>query len=483
MTLQPLFLMTACLMAGLAGGCAPNVALTQAQTALPARFEVAPASPQVAPELALDRWWAGFDDPQLSSLIDTALKSSTTARLAYARLSAARASRSVTRAGTLPSGNLSATATEQGTRHVSGTGVTAPGNDTYQATFYPIWELDLFGRLAAQREQADADYAASRFDFHAARLALAADVATALFSARGAAIDLATARERLAIAQGLARTGRIGFERGLTSGQDNARLESDLATARAEMVRLEAELQAAKRSLLILVGTPDAPTDSLPIEAALAPPPRLPAVTPGELLARRPDVLSAELALRSAALGVRLSRLALFPRFNIQPGLGLTATTGAGAGITGIWSLAAGLTVPILDRTRLMAQLRLGQAQGEQAVVSYEKAVQTAFGEAENALVRLAAGHRRMADLEGAETQSRNAYDLARRGYAAGLTDLTTLLQSEQTWLAARTARDQGRLSLLTGTVSAVRALGGGWDAQDAAAHNASGPMPGGANP
>ncbi|TCM20904.1 NodT family efflux transporter outer membrane factor (OMF) lipoprotein [Novosphingobium sp. PhB165] len=448
-------------------GCAPQVHLPQADTALPPAFEANAAPAGTLPEASLDRWWESFRDPQLSGLIDTALARSTTARLAYARLSEARATRSVNRASTLPTGSLSATATEQGTRRVWGQGANAPGDDSYQATFYPSWEIDLFGRLSAIRQQADVQYASSTLDWHGARLALAADVATTLFQARGTAIDLGTARERLKISTDLARSAQLGEARGLTSGQDAARLDADLASASAEVTRLEAELQAAKRSLLILVGTPNAPTDSLPIEARLDDAPTLPAVTPGLLLARRPDVLSAGLAVESAALGVRVNRLALFPRFDIQPGLALSATTGPVGGATGLWSLAAGLTVPLLDRTRLMAQLRVSEAQGQQAVVSYEQTVQNAYGEAENALVRLTANRNRIADLERAEARSRAAYDSALRGYRAGLTDLTTVLQSEQTWLQARAARDQGRLALLTGTVSTVRALGGGWDAQN----------------
>lgn len=447
----------------LAAGCAPSVHLPAAGTALPAAFE-ASAAAGVDP-ISLDHWWTSFDDAQLNALVQTALERSTTARLAFARLQEARATRSVARAGTLPTGTLSATATEQGTRRLWGQGTSVAGGDNYAVNFYPSWELDLFGRLSATRERADVQFGSSTLDYHAARLALAADVATTLFQARSAAIDLATARERLTIATDLARTARLGEAHGLTSGQDRARLESDVASASAEETRLTAELQASKRSLLILTGNPDGATADLSIEPALGAAPALPDVTPGLLLVRRPDVLSAGLAVEAASLGVQIDRLALFPKFDINPGVGLTATTGAAGGGTGLWSIAAGLTVPILDRTRLMAQLRVTEAQGRGAVISYEQTVQNAFGESENALVRLSANRRRIGQLESAEFEARRAYDIGIKGYRAGLTDLTTVVQSEQSWLQARAARDAGRLALLVGTVTAVRALGGGWDA------------------
>ncbi|GGC00984.1 transporter [Novosphingobium endophyticum] len=460
-------------------GCAPSVRVPDPVTTLPARFEIR-AAPG-AETLVLDRWWLTFNDLQLTALVQGALKGSTTARIALARLEQARASRALSRAGTLPSGSISASATEQGRESLWGTGISASGQESYSANFVPSWELDLFGRLAAIREQADVGSAAATYDFHAARLALAADVASSLFQARGIAVDLQNARETREITGQLARAARIGVERGLTSGQDLARLEADAASAAAEVTRLEGELQAAKRSLLILVGTPDAPTASLDVAAELEAPPELPGATPGILLARRPDVLSAGLALQSAILDTRIDRLALFPRFAIQPGLGLNANGAPGAGGTGFWSLAGNLTLPVLDRARLLAQFRLSEARGEEAVVNYERAVQTAFGEAENALVRLQAAKGRTQQLERAEERSRTAYEIATRGYRAGLTDLTTLLQTQRTWLQVRSARNQGRLAVLTGTVSAVRALGGGWSEDgmpDAVAPKSDGSQP-----
>jgi NodT family efflux transporter outer membrane factor (OMF) lipoprotein len=444
------------------GGCAPSIHLPPADTRLPAAFE-APAAKDESTAVTLDNWWQDFRDPQLSALVSTALERSTTARLAYARIAEARAARSQSRASTLPTGNLSASATEQGSERLWGKGISQDGSELYQASFYPSWEIDLFGRLAAIRDRADLDYQASALDFFGARLALAGDVAASLFQARFLAVQLANANETLGIARELATSAELGRDRGLTSGQDALRLEVDVSSAQAEATRLEAELRAAKRSLLILTGQPNAATDTLAIEATLAAPPAVPEATPGLLLARRPDVRSAEVTLASATRTIQIDRLALFPRFSIQPGAALSATD---AGGTGLWSLVAGLTVPVLDRARLLAGLRISEARGQQAVIGYERAVQTAFGEAENALTRVEAGRRRIGQLALATDRARQAFDTARRGYAAGLTDLTTLLQAQRIWLLNRATLNAARFGLLSDTVTAIRAMGGGWNPQ-----------------
>lgn len=454
---------SALLVLALAAGCAPAAHLSAPAAGVPAAYD-APAVATPASPIALDRWWGQFGDAQLESLVDEALAHSTTARAAYARLAEARAQRAQQRAATLPSGSLSGSATEQGTRGLSGTGQDSGGQASYALNLYPSWEVDLFGRLAATRAQADATSEAASLDYYGARLALAGDVAAALFQARYLARQLEAARDTQGIADRLAASATLANQRGLTSTQDLARLQTDAASAAAEVIRLGAELHAATRSLLILVGRPNAAVASLPIAARLDPPPALPALAPGDLLLRRPDVLAAERNLRAAALTLRIDRLALFPRISIQPGIGLVANGPPAAGATAIWSIAAGLTLPVLDRPRLMAAMRVSQARGEQSVIAYERAVQTAYGEAENALVRLAASQSRLADLTRAEDRARFAFDAAQRGYAAGLSDLTTLLQTERTWLQARSALDAERYAALADTVTTIRALGGGWD-------------------
>src|SRR3546814_7065154 len=83
-----------------------------------------------------------------------------------------------------------------------------------------------------------------------------------------------------------AQTSRRGYEHGLVAGADTAQLDSELSNARAEVTRLQAALRTAKRSLLVLIGRPNSPTDDLVIEARLDTPPPIPLATPGISLGR-----------------------------------------------------------------------------------------------------------------------------------------------------------------------------------------------------
>lgn len=468
----------------LMAACA-DARLRSPQVTLPIAYEARTEAvdPSLAPS-SLDRWWLLFPDPQLQTLVEQALASAPDARTAAARIEEAEATRRSRLAQAfLPSGNPQASATQQhsefsgdnagggfnggglnGGGAGGGSGFNNSGDSTsLSANWSPTWEIDLFGRIRQASRFANADLAAARFNAEATRLSLAAQVAQSLFQARALAVQLEDATETLRIAGELSRVGTIRAERGLGSGGDAARFQSDFAAAQAEVARLEAALAAAKRNLLVLLGRGTDTLDTLAIEARADRAPETPAQTPGELLARRPDVREAEARLRTAAANAQIARLALFPRFTLQPGVSLSKSSGANDSSSTIWSLGVSATAPVLDRPRLLAELRVSKAQGEQAVIAYEKAVQTAYGESANALTTLASDQTRVTRLEQAEGRARYAFDAARRGYQAGLTDITSLLDAERTWRGARTSLNNARAQALQDAVAAFKALGGGW--------------------
>ena len=476
------------------GGCAGG-GISHPTTVMPAAFQGGGKSDSALSPQALDAWWTLYNDPQLSALIEEALKNSPDARTGLERIAESMAARSQTLAAYLPQGDLQGQAQQQhtsesvgglgvttglttggtGTTGTGGTGVggstagsgtyltTAGSLQTYAAAFNVTYELDLFGRRRAAKRAADADLWTQRFDYEATRSSLATNVANDLFQARGDAIQLAEARETYRIAKQLADSADVSAAHGLTSTSDAARLESDTATDAAEVARLEGVARAARRTLLDLIGRGVAPVESLPVEPVALPPPAPPMTTPGLLLARRPDVREAQAKLQSAAGTLDLDKLGLFPDFSLAPALELAKTTGAYDSFSTIWTVGLNATMPVLDRPRLLAIVRGQRARGEEAVIAYEKAVQDAYRDAENGLNTVDADRRRVASLQIAVDRARFAFDAKRKGYDLGLTDLTTLLTSETTWRQARLTLSTAQVDALVDSATLFQALGGGW--------------------
>jgi len=434
---------------------------------LPQTFEVSQA-PSAA--VALDQWWTAFGDAELSTLVAQALANNTDVRTAAARLQEARAARTSALVGFLPQGDLRATGSRTETEQLSGTRFEFPGfstsgtSEAYNASFNVSWELDLFGRIFAAGRTANAEVAATRFALEGTRAAVAAQVADSYFQARGLAIQLADARETARIQRELLDLAGKRVRAGIAASSEPDRIAGDVSQAEAQAAALEAELQAQRRAILILTGRVFEPTANIsaPPVVGLAPP--APATLPSELLARRPDVRQAEAQVRSAAGRQDIAALAFFPTFTLTPGIGWSKQVQPGfEAETQSWTLGGAVTQPILSIPRLLADLRAQNARTEQAVINYERTVQTAFGEAEGALVRLEADRRRVALLTEGETRARRAYEAARLGYSRGLTDLQTTLSAEQAWRATRAQLTAAQVQALRRTVQAYRAIGGGW--------------------
>jgi len=180
-------------------GCAPSLEIGRPAAPLPARFEAAALHPDPEPA-ALDRWWTLFGDAQLDDLVARALRANADVRLGLARLREAQAIRQAALAPYRVQGDLQVTGGVQRSESLSGpdvliggpSGTAVTSGATVLAaspTFNLSWELDLLGRRGVAREAADADLAAARFVQEGTRATLAADVADALFAARGLVVE------------------------------------------------------------------------------------------------------------------------------------------------------------------------------------------------------------------------------------------------------------------------------------------------------
>jgi NodT family efflux transporter outer membrane factor (OMF) lipoprotein len=470
------------LSAGTVAASAAGAARVVPDPHLPAAYDGAPPGGPTLAAAELDRWWLLFNDPALTALEDEAFKNAPDARTAAQRILEARATHGSEIAQTLPTGHIAGNATDQREHNLAGSqdALFPIGGEiqTETATFAPSWEIDLFGRLAQARKIAKADLAASRFDIEGTRASLAASVADQYFLATGLAIQIDDARETVRIEDGLEKVAREKADLGLGAASDADRVAGDLAQAQAQLEDLESQFHAARRQLLILIGRGAAAVDSLGLRAEVADAPPPPATLPGELLARRPDVREAEEHLRSEAGTARLRHLAIYPTFTFLPQLGVVRTVQPSVGFDaanntlfpfqqttslGYWTWGGGINVPLFDIPKLLFDAKAEDARTRQAAIAYEKTVQTAYGEAENALIDLAAGKRGAAILADGEVRARRASEASKTRYAMGLDDLTSALSAEQAWRATHSALTSERVQALRRAVAAYKALGGGW--------------------
>jgi outer membrane protein, multidrug efflux system len=452
------FVQSFALAGGLAflGGCAVHA--PRADVTLPAAYDAAQTAFTLdagsAGAATLDAWWLALNDSEISQLISQALASSPTARQATAVLAEARAIRGGALSSYWPQGAVSGSQVRQGTS------LDKLGPETNIGSAPLSWEIDLLARSSSSRVVANATFASAQIDYESSRATLAADVVRGVVEVRGINRQLEDALESQRIAEELLRVGRLKVERGLQSDSEIASLEGDLASQRASVAGLKASLDTARRRLLVLLGRGREAASSLTANSVLPQIPKVPQVVPSDLLLRRPDVRRSQLALLKSAGNRSLARKAFFPSLLLQP---VFTRTQAGGALINDWTVTGVLTQPILDIPRLRSVLKAENARVDQAVIGYEKTVQTAYVEAENSLTNYQTDQVKLEQLRIAESKSKAAFDGETLRYRAGYSDLTSLLQKEQLWRSARTTLTNTEIQALNNTVTLFQSLGGGW--------------------
>ena len=432
----------------------------------------------------LRRWWADFNDPTLSSLIERAVDSNLDLRVAVLRIEEARAQRDVTGASLWP--NLAANASYTRTRLSETTptgslfnsigaikipgaaGISIPNPyDQYQLGAEVSWELDLFGHVRRSIEAADASIEESVEDQHAALVSLLGDVARNYIELRGAQSSKATAEQNIATDTELLELTRLRRSAGLTSDVDVVEASAQLSATRAQVPAFDLAITQAMNQLSHLLGQqPGALRLELDTAAAIPPlPSTVPIGLPAELARRRPDIRKAEAALHVATAEIGLAVAALYPRLTLTGSGGFQSET---IGELAQWASRFGsfgptLELPVFDRGRWKT-IPLQNVRAKEAAVAYASTVLNALQEVENARAAYDADQDRRAWLESTVEQNRDALSLTRQRYASGVANFIDVLDAERTLQQNQLSLAQSSTVVGDDLVSLYRALGGGWE-------------------
>jgi NodT family efflux transporter outer membrane factor (OMF) lipoprotein len=339
------------------------------------------------------------------------------------------------------------------------------GTNIYSAGLIASYQLDFWGALADQAEAARLTAAASQFDRETAELSVQSAVADSYFSLLSLNERIALAEENIRAATGVLDAYQARFEVGIASQLDLAQQQNVLEEQRAALPPLLEQQRQSRDALAVLVGRlPEqvsAPSGHL---AAV----RLPAIIsgmPSGLLARRPDVQSAEAQLRASHQNVKAAIAALFPNISLTAqGGGLSgALSGLFQPAGAFYALSGSLSQPIFKNGALQAGIDLAQGQKDQQWATYRKTVVSAFADAEDALIAVEMERRRETAEDAAVATARQAYDIAQDQLRYGTIDILTVLNTQRSLFQAEDSLAQARLTHVQAVISLFIALGGGW--------------------
>lgn len=460
-------LLIVCLFASLPVGCelaTPPSNSQMLRDALPPTATIPPnwVSP-ADPDAVTNDWLKRFNDPQLEALVAEAIANNTDLRAAAARVEAARQLVTVVGSQMLPQvgANFGFGATRDDDNRSWGTGSTV-----YLGVG---WEPDIWGKLRAQTESTKARFEATALEYAWARQSLAATTAKAWFLATETHKLLQLMEQAVDVYSELLELAKVRLAAGKVSDLDVAEAGASANAAKAQLSMAQAADFEARRALELVLGRyPSAEIASSDDYPAV--PQLVKSGLPSSLLENRPDLLAARRKIVQAFRSEEAAKLAFLPSFTLGIEGGRLENNLLTLLRLNPWLLrsAVGMTIPIYTGGRLEGRVQIATAEQQVAVAGYGSAVLAAFSEVENALTQQRLLTRTLAYSENAERDRAEAVRIARLKYAAGATDMLTVLQLQGDRIAAQTLVIKYRNAQLANCVQLFLALGAGFDSAPA---------------
>ncbi|MET3498236.1 efflux transporter outer membrane subunit [Variovorax boronicumulans] len=461
----------------LLAGCAVGPDYVRPQMDVPVAYkETGPwktATPQAID--ASHPWWEAYGDTALNALIVQANAANQNIRIAEAQYREAQAIAAAAHAGFYPTVGLDAGATRAQT---NSTGTVKRGT-TDTLGLAASWEPDLWGAVRRSVEAGNADVQASADDLAGARLSIQTTLAQDYLQIR--VIDLQRAlyaSTTAAYARALELT-QHQYAAGTVLRSDVALAQSQLKTAEAQAVDLEAQRSQLEHAIAVLTGQAPAsfslaplPSSGQTTAASLSTTnalhvqlPIAPTGLPSELLERRPDIAAAERRVQAANANIGVAKAAYYPQIVLSASGGFSAGNLASLFNTPsrVWSLGAALAQTVFDGGLRRAHTDQAVATYDASVAQYKQTVLGGFQQVEDNLATLRVLDRESALQAQAVQASQLAERLALSQYRAGTATYLSVVTAQQLSLTNQRTAAQLLGRQLAASVSLIAATGGGW--------------------
>jgi multidrug efflux system outer membrane protein len=350
---------------------------------------------------------------------------------------------------------------------VSRTGTVWTGN------IQAAWELDFWGKFRNAAEAARESLISAEDTQRALALSVAGQVCSAYFDLLNYDAQWELTQKTLAARREYAELYEKQYAAGAVSTLDILRIRTQVATLTDSLAQAAQQKEQAEAVLLLLVGASPAEilqgkTNRGKLEE-ISPLAVIPSGLPSALLERRPDILSAEAALKAAHFKVGEARAAFFPSIDLTGSLGMesTALGKLFSGSAGTWTFGGNASLPLLTFGKNLAGLRQAEASVREAVAAYELTVQQAFRDIRESLAVQKAMAEGADSLAEAVRYMEQAADLARLRYAEGYVPYLDVLEAEQTLYSSRMELSSRRAGQLSAVAQVCVALGGGWQSEN----------------
>ncbi|WP_346827861.1 TolC family protein [Serratia inhibens] len=384
--------------------------------------------------------WHDFRDPQLDRWLQQVTAGNND--LAAAALRVYQAQLEAQRAGIVTAPGLTATLNSAATTSLSHS---APWNKSSGASLGASYEVDLWGKLARQRDAAEWSRQATQQDLQSARLVLLASASKNYWRLGFINQRIGVSQQSIAYARETLRLVNARYRAGSVSTLDVVDAEQNLVSQESSHLALLRERQQALNEQTLLLG---APPGNAVVDPSRLPMGRLPQINAGipvNVLRHRPDINAKELRLREALANVDVKRTQYYPAFSLTGSLGASSTALLEFLRNPTASVGAGLSLPFLEWRQMSVDIKIARNDYELRVLEFKQALYKAMADVDNALSLRAQLMAQEQRLQTALALARKSERLNEIRYRQGAVSITFWLDAQNRRRLAELALDENR--------------------------------------
>jgi NodT family efflux transporter outer membrane factor (OMF) lipoprotein len=407
---------------------------------------------------AQDRWWEEFGDPALNHLVTEALQRNNDLAAATIRVRQAQLQAEQAGSERLPSFSV------QGNSEISrylGSGNREIRN--VAASTAVSYELDLWGKLGSAHDAARWEAMATEEDRAGTALSLIGTTASFYWQVGFLNQRIDQSEASIAYARKTLELVRVQKAAGAASSLEILESERNLASQEASHTTLIQQRVEARNSLAILFdGPPQNLKTTEPQDLSRATVPKVGAGLPAHLLGRRPDLRAAEARLRAALANTDATRASFYPAINLSGQLGGSSEQLARFLSNPLATLGADLALPFVQWRDMRRNIKISEAEYEQAIISFRQTLYNALADVENSLSARQQYQQQALKLEQTLSAAKQTEELYRIRYQAGGSPLKSWLDAQENRRQAEIALAENRLNQLENHITLSKSLGGG---------------------
>ncbi|MBF4508627.1 TolC family protein [Flavobacterium sp. JLP] len=439
--------------------------------AFPENFRNAAVSKDTASIGDLE-WKNFFTEKDIIQLIDSAVARNNDLQIATKNIEIAQYRFTQSKWGNVPQANLFVNASTSNPSDNSFTGMNlnqALGQkhiDDYSAGVSLSWEADIWGKIRNQKKGAYAGYLQSEEVKKALQTNIVANVSKGYYNLLMLDAQLNIARQNLKLNDSTTNIIKLKFDAGQVTSLGIQQSEAQKLSSEQLIPLLEQNIAIQENALSVLTGSfPNSKTRSTSLTNITIKNNNAIGI-PSSLVSRRPDVKSAELALKVANANVGITKADLYPALRI------TAQGGLNSFETSNWfnipaslfgTVAGGLTQPLLNNKRVRTQYNIAVAEREKAVLNFRQSVLVAVSEVSDALVKVEKLQQQEAFLQQRVKTLQQAIKNANLLFKNGMAEYLEVLSAQANLLQSELELANIKREQLAANTDLYRALGGGW--------------------